>query len=330
MPTKEKSQENSTLLRRNASVTRRDFLVAVSATACATPAAELAATCAAESRGPFRGKLCLFSKPLPEMDWRRLAQSAKQVSFDGIDLTVRKGGHVRPERVAEDLPRAVAAIRGQGLEVPMITTELVSIDDAAARPILSTAGKLSIPFFKPGYYQYRFVDVRRELETAGDEFSRLVDLGKQYGIQAGFHNHEGYIGEAVWDIARVMDRLDPKWAGYYFDVRHATAEGGVAGWKIATNLAMPRLKMIAVKDSYWEKTAKGWRQRNCPLGEGMVNWKYYFKALAQAGFHGPVSLHIEYEIPGSTTAAKEENALAAAQRDLAFLKAGLAEAYGTS
>jgi sugar phosphate isomerase/epimerase len=148
-------------------------------------------------------------------------------------------------------------------------------------------------------------------------------------MQVGFHNHEGYVGAAVWDIATVMDSLDPKWAGYYFDVRHATAEGGVGGWKIATNLVAPRLKMIAVKDFYWEKTpARGWQQRNCPLGEGMVNWKYYFKALARTGFHGPISVHLEYEIPGSTTAAKEDNTLAAAQRDLAFVKARLSEAYG--
>ncbi len=265
------------------------------------------------------------------MDWSRLAKSIKPIGFDGIDLTVRKGGHVRPERAAEDLPKAVETIREQGLDVPMITTELVSATDPAARPILSTAGRLSISFYKPGYYQYNFVDVRRELERAGDEFRALAELGRQYGVQVGFHNHEGYIGAAIWDIARIMDSLDPKWAGYYFDIRHATAEGGVAGWKIATNLVASRLKMIAVKDFYWEKTAtKGWRQRNCPLGEGMVNWKYYFQALARAGFQGPVSLHIEYEIPGSTTSAKEENTLAAAQRELAFLKAGLAEAFGTS
>lgn len=305
---------------------RRQFLAAVSASAAAEPPV---GTEAPSSRR-FEGVVCLFSKPLPEMDWARLARSVKLLGFDGIDLTVRNGGHIRPQRAAEDLPKAVSIIRDQGLAVPMITTELTSAEDPSARPILSAAGRLSIPFFKPGYYKYDFVDVRKELAMAGEEFRGLVELGKQYGMQAGFHNHEGNIGAPLWDIATVMNRLDPKWAGYYFDIRHATAEGGVAGWKIATNLVAPRLKMIAVKDFYWEKTpTKGWQQRNCPLGEGMVNWKYYFKALARAGFQGPVSLHLEYEIPGSTVAAREENTLAAARRDLAFLKAGLAGAYET-
>ena len=85
--------------------------------------------------------------------------------------------------------------------------------------------------------------------------------------------------------------------------------------------------MIAVKDFFWEKAATGWRIRNCPMGEGMVNWKAYFAMLAKAGFKGPISLHLEYELPGTTPDALEESTLAAAARDLAFVKARLTEAY---
>ncbi|HEX5084456.1 MAG TPA: sugar phosphate isomerase/epimerase family protein [Blastocatellia bacterium] len=275
----------------------------------------------------FNGDVCFFSKHLPDMDWTRLAQAVKKLGFGGIDLTVRPGGHVAPERAAEDLPETVAAIRAEGLSVPMITTGLTSAGDPAAKPILSTAGKLSIPFFKPGYYKYSFADVRGELKKAMNDFRALTEISKQSGVQCGFHNHEGNIGAQLWDVAQTIDQLDPKWVGYYFDIRHAVAEGGVAGWKIALNLAAPRIKMIAVKDSYWEKSNKGWRQVNCPLGQGMVDWRAYFKALRQAHFHGPISLHLEYDIPGATKAAVEENTLAAAQRDFEFLKARLQEAY---
>ena len=307
---------------------RRDFLAAASAAACATaisataPARPLAAT-----PRPYAGTLCLFSKPLPEMDWRRLAQAVKKLGFGGIDLTVRPEGHVLPERAQEDLPKAVGIIRDAGLEVPMITTALTSASDPTARPILSTAAKLSIPFFKAGYYQYKLVDVRRELAAAGEQFRGLVVLAGELGIQAGYHNHEEYIGAPVWDMASVIEPLDPRWAGFYFDARHATAEGGVGCWKIALNLVMPRLKMLAVKDFRWEKTKKGWQDLNCPLGEGMVNWKYVFNHLAAANFHGPISLHLEYEFPGATPAAREQSVLRAAARDLDFLKARVREAY---
>lgn len=308
-------------------LSRRDFLSTSTVALCA---ASSPATAVIEPRphGPFTGPLCVFSKPLPQLDWRKLAQASKRVGFDGIDLTVRTGGHVLPERAAEDLPKAVGIIREEGMQVPMITTELTSAEDPTARPILSTAANLSIPFFKVGYYRYKLVNVRKELEEAAAQFRRLVELSRQCGIQAGYHNHEAYIGAPVWDIASVIETLDPKWAGFYFDPRHAVAEGGVGGWKIATNLVMPRLKMVAIKDFRWEKTAKGWKDSNCPLGGGMVDWKYFSKTLAGSGFHGPISLHIEYEVPGDTPAIREENILAALKRDLQFLKARLEEAYG--
>jgi sugar phosphate isomerase/epimerase len=300
---------------------RRDFIKSASAFAAASMLPKAA---------EFNGPICLFSKHLPAMDWARLAQAVKKLGFGGIDLTVRPGGHVAPERAADDLPKAVAAIRAEGLSVPMITTALTSAQDPTAKPILSSTGKLSIPFFKPGYYRYSFTDVRGELQKAMNDFRSLTELSKQSGVQCGFHNHEGYIGAQLWDVAQTIDHLDPKWVGYYFDIRHAVAEGGGAGWKIALNLAAPRIKMIAVKDSYWEKSSRGWRQVNCPLGQGMVDWKSYFKTLRQANFHGPISLHLEYEIPGATKAAQEENTLAAAARDMDFLKAHLLEIYSNT
>jgi len=307
-------------------LSRRHFLELSSVAACAASMGTAVAP-GAFAAEPYKGTFCFFSKPLPQMNWRQLAQAAKRMGFGGIDLTVRPGGHVRPDRAAEDLPQAVAAIRREGLEVPMITTALTSAADITARPILSTAAKVAIPYFKPGYYQYKLVDVRRELEEAGAQFRGLVELSTQCGIQAGYHNHEEYIGAPVWDMASVIEPLDSRWVGFYFDPRHAVAEGGVGGWKIATHLVLPRLKMVAVKDFFWERTPKGWVTKNCPLGEGMVDWKYFFNALATSGFEGPISLHLEYDVEGDTEAARQGNLLAALQHDLEFLKARVRDAY---
>ena len=323
--------DRDNVTRRGKVCTRRDFLAIASATACTTAvSAPAPVRPATPARQPYTGAFCLFSKPLPGMDWRRLARAAKGLGLGGIDLTVRPEGHVLPERAQEDLPQAVGIIREEGLDVPMISTALTSAFDATARPILSTAARLSIPFFKPGYYQYKLVDVRRELAAAGEQFRGLVAMAGELGIQAGYHNHEEYIGASVWDMASVIGPLDPRRAGFYFDARHATAEGGVGGWKIALNLVMPRLKMVAVKDFRWVKTAKGWQDLNCPLGEGMVDWKYVFNQLAEAGFHGPISLHLEYEFLGATPAAREQSVLQAAAHDLDVLKARIREAYGSS
>src|SRR5215213_4589261 len=150
-------------------------LAAVASTGAAALAAEAspkAARASQERAGAvagFRGNLCFFSKHLPRMNARELAQSLKALGFDGVDLTVRPGGHVDPKRVAAELPVFVDAIRHEGMAVPMITTELLSDADPVAQPTLETAARLKIPFYKTGYYRYAFVDVRKELEAAGKQ-----------------------------------------------------------------------------------------------------------------------------------------------------------------
>jgi L-ribulose-5-phosphate 3-epimerase len=285
--------------------------------------------------GPFRGTFCLFSKPVPQLGWLELAQSAKRAGFGGIDLTVRKEGHVLPQNVEVDLPKAAAIIRGEGMEVSMITTELLSADDPTAIPILAMAAKLSIPVIKPGYYHYKFVDVRKELEEAGCQFRSLVALAHQHGVQVGFHNHSGVIGAPVWDISRVMDNLDPEAAGYYFDLAHATIEGSLEGWRISSNLTMPRLKMISAKDFYWEKSeTRGWQIRVVPMGEGMCHWKEYLKMVAASNFQGLISYQLEYPIEGvsdsqgrALTYDKCQAVMEAATRELVTLKSLVHEAY---
>ena len=188
---------------------------------------------------------------------------------------------------------------------------------------------------KPGYYHYKFVNVLAELEEAGRRFGGLVELAGKHGVQVGYHNHDGYIGAPTWDMARVIEPLDPRWCGYYFDLSQATTEGGVGGWKIAANLVMPRLRMIAAKDFVWKQVGgHRWEAENVPLGQGMAHWKEYVQTLAQSDFHGPITIHEEYSIPGVSDSqgialAREKvpQVMAAAKTDLDYLKSLIREAY---
>ncbi len=262
---------------------------------------------------------CLFSKHLPELNWSDLGRAVKDAGFDGVDLTVRPAGHVLPERAADDLPRAIEALTAQGVRVPMITTDLTSASVPFARPLLQAAARSGVKFFKTGYWRYSSSpDVRAQVADTGKALEGLAALARECGIEMGFHNHQAYIGAALWDIAPFIDRLDARWAGYYFDPRHAVAEGGGGAWKAATHLVAPRLKMVAVKDCRWVKSPKGWEIENCPLGEGQVDWAFVGKALTDAKFGGPISVHLEYEIPSGT-----KQTLAAARRDLAFARSVL-------
>ena len=62
-----------------------------------------------------RLKIHIFSKHLQFLNYQDLAEAAAEMGFDGIDLTVRPKGHVLPERVESDMPKAVEAMRKVGL-----------------------------------------------------------------------------------------------------------------------------------------------------------------------------------------------------------------------
>jgi sugar phosphate isomerase/epimerase len=263
-----------------------------------------------------RPTICIFSKHMAQFGYEELGKKAKEVGFEGVDLTVRAKGHVEPEKAATDLPRAYDAIRAAGLSVPMITTGLLKAGEAPARPTLSTAAKLKIPFWKPGYYRYQKLDtpgvVERTLAEVKPQIEGLVGLSKEYGITCGFHNHSGdYVGAPVWDTRGLIANLDPKAIGYYLDPAHATIEGGLGNWRITMNMVAPRLKMVAMKDFYWTKANGKPKLVWCPMGEGMVDWPKVFANLKTANFTGPLTLHVEYE-------TKDE--LAAIAKDFDFVR----------
>ncbi len=306
---------------------RRDVLMASAAAAVVGKAAAAAEDGAGKKNaaGVRPGPVCLFSKHLPMMKPGPMAKACKALGFGGIDLTVRPGGHVEPKVVEAELPGAVEAIRAEGMAVPLVTTELLEASDPTARPILKAAGKLGVPLFKPGYYKYAYQDVRRELREAGGKLRGLCEVARREKVQLGFHNHGEMLGGAVWDAIEIVGPLDARWAGYYFDTRHAFAEGGQSAWKLASHLVGPRCKAVSVKDFHWEKTSKGWTIRKVPLGQGMVDVAGIFTILARYGFAGPISLHLEYDIEGGA-----DGVLKAAERDLGVLNKKLAEVYGAA
>src|SRR6202789_1700471 len=106
-----------------------------------TPNADAAETTAGS---PGKLKICIFSKHLQWASVNDAAAIARDIGFDGVDLTVRAGVHVLPDRLETDLPAAVEAVRRAGLTVPMISTEITSVQTPHVEAMLKTASQLGI------------------------------------------------------------------------------------------------------------------------------------------------------------------------------------------
>lgn len=274
----------------------------------------------------------VFSKHLHWLSWSDMALVVKEMGFDGIDLTVRPEGHVLPEKVEKDLPKAVAAIRKQGLEVHMITTAITKAAEPYTIPILKTAGELGIKNYRLGWFSYnKNLSTPDNISNFKKQLQELGELNKTYKIHGDYQNHAGsYFGAAVLDLWMALKELDAEWIGNQYDIRHATVEGSHS-WPIGFGLLQPYIKTINLKDFQWAKKDGKWVEENVPLGNGMVDLNKYFKLVDESKFRGPVCLHYEYELGGAENGARtltipKEKVLEAMKRDLNTFK-GLYKTY---
>jgi L-ribulose-5-phosphate 3-epimerase len=297
-----------------------------------------AATAGAVALGPGRAvgapapaaafSVSVFSKHLPYLDYRALAETAAEAGFDGIDLTVRPAGHVLPERVTDDLPKAVEAARAAGVSVPMMTTALTSTRDPYAEAILRTAGRLGIRDYRLGSLDYsRSRGILGTLDALRAPLRDLAALNEGWGIRGGYQNHAGErVGAAVWDLWLLLRDVGSPWLGCQYDVRHAIIEGGTS-WVNGLRLIAPFIHTLDVKDGHWAKTDVGWQALTVPLGEGVVDLVAFFRLLAEVGVRAPISMHFEYPFPEEGGPAERRRAaVALMRRDRERLRSAMAEA----
>ena len=277
---------------------RRQFGVGIAA---AFLAGSIRTTGISAASPASRINLCVFSKHLQWLGYEEMARAAADLGFDGIDLTVRPGGHVEPEQVKKDLPRAIKAIQAVGLKIPMITTAITDAVDPASAAILKTAARQGIGHYRLGYFRYEpEQSISETLALARKKLEGLEALNRRLGICGDYQNHAGsrYVGASIWDLRELLRDLDPRWLGCQFDIRHATVEGGLS-WSTDFRAVEARTHTLVLKDFRWKRNEGNWSLENCPIGSGMVRFKEYFELLKASGFSGPASLHFEYPLGGA-------------------------------
>jgi sugar phosphate isomerase/epimerase len=280
-------------------------------------------------------KVAIFSKHLQFLAGGSLAASVAELGFDGLDITVRKGGHVEPAQVSQNLPALAAMLSGHGLEVPMVTTDIVDAETPFAEDILKTMARLGIRNYRFGGFKW---EARQpydaQLERMKPRLAKLAALNAKYQACAMYHTHSGagLVGASIWDLYILMKDLDPKAMGVNYDVGHATIEGGLGGWIDSFKITGAHLRGIAVKDFLWEQDAKGnWREEWKPIGEGMVRFPQFFAMVAEAGFAGPLQIHYEYPLGGANNGTRKitvsrEEVFSAMKKDLVKVRGYLGQA----
>lgn len=275
----------------------------------------------AEKEGNLeRYEFCTFTKAIQHLSYEENAKAMADIGFDGIESAVRPKGQVEPERVKEDLPRLVEALKAKGLVLSVMTSGLNEVSaEQRTEEVLRTAAKLGIKRYRMNYYRY---DLTKPIRSQIDEFrprlKDLVALSREAGIKPIYQNHSGknYFGGPVWDLASVLDDYSPEEIGVAFDIGHATVEGA-RDWPLNFARIREHLDTVYLKEPVWQNNELSFG----PLGEGAVD-KSFYKVLTQSGFRGTVSVHVEYL--GHNGETPTETILAAMAKDFATARTLLA------
>lgn len=274
----------------------------------------------------------VFSKHLQFLDYQHTAEVAAEIGFDGVDLAVRPRGHVLPENVETDLPKAVAAIKKAGLEAKLMTTAIIDADDATNEKLLKTAGEQGIRYYRTNWLKYdKGDDIVQLMPGFQKKLTALARLNEQYGVYGGYQNHAGpqYMGAPIWDIAYLLREINHPNLGSQYDIRHATVEGGLS-WPLGLQYIHPQINTLVIKDFRWEKVNGQWKVYNTPLGEGMVDFPAFFQKVKEMNIRVPISVHFEYEMPEKDESLSEsekvKQTVSVMKKDVDALKGYLSEA----
>ncbi|WP_407557557.1 TIM barrel protein [Winogradskyella sp. 4-2091] len=281
-------------------LSRRKFIKKAGITVAAMPFAPLLINMSSGIADDKPLDIHLFSKHLQFLDIKEAAEVAAELGFNGLDLTVRPKGHVLPEDVLTDLPKAIKYIKSVGSTCKMITTAITDINKSYDLDIIKTAAQQDVQYYRMNWYKYHeALTMEESIAIYQEQIKNLGEINKQHNIIGCYQNHAGTkVGASYWEINQILDSVDLDYFGVQYDIRHAMVDGGLS-WENGLKLLNDKIQTIVLKDYKWAKVDGKYKVINVPIGEGMVDFNKYFKLLKSYGLNPPTSLHLEYSLGGA-------------------------------
>ena len=313
---------------------RRDFLAAALA---APGAAALAGprddSPADDAPAVGRPPVGVFTKSFQDWPIPKVCAAFAELGVDGLDLTVRPGGHIAPENAAAELPAAVAAAQSEGLKVLFLTTGITDAGPAADR-LLGAAADGGVGAVKLGYFRPDGSPLPDRIDAVRRTLAEVAVLAEKRGVTACLHTHSGdYLPSHGTLLYMLLRDLPPAAVGAYVDTLHMHVEGGDAGWRQGLELVAPWLRLCAVKNYRWEPAGRDgfgmrqWKETVVPIADGVSPIPAFVRELKRRGFAGAFSLHSEYRGGSSFENLDAPGVLAQTREDWAFLRGVLDEMW---
>lgn len=264
-------------------------------------------------------ELALFAKPWKNLPLPALAAHIRALGFDLIELPVRPGFQVEPDKIERDLPAAVKLLREQGLGVLNVTAAL-PLDDERLYSACAAAGVTMnrVMFHRQGDRDYwtAEADARRQLDSA-------LPFCQRYDMRIGVQNHSGsFVPVNEMGAYNLLKDYDPRHVAAIWDPAHNALEGMHSD--AALDILAPYLCVVNLKNAYWrrvtgpEAAVADWKIYWTSGAQGRASWRRVIAKLQAIDYQGPLCFSAEY----SDEARVDELIV----QDLAFARGLLAQA----
>jgi len=274
-------------------LSRREFLACALVSGAALAVSRTSGWSATGSQPP--SPIAVFSKIYQELklDFEAASALTADAGLDGVDCPVRAGGEILPEHAAEQLPAYAEVLARRKLGIKLLTTEITSTKSPYVEPVLRSAQKLGIRYYRFGFVTRKpGSSVETQMREVRAHLRDLSALNKELGMCILLQNHSPsgntvYLGGDLSELEQAVDGFDPEQIGVAFDIGHALVVHGDK-WREYFEALRPHFKIAYVKDV---KRTGSW----VPFGQGDIAGTGYFKLLREMNYIAPISLHIEFE-----------------------------------
>lgn len=264
-----------------------------------------------------RNLMTVFTKPWPDKGLAELADFVAGLGLDGVELPVRPGFQVPPEKVAADLPRAAKVFNEHGVAIRSVAgpedEATIAAMGEAGIPILRVMAKIDM---KIGYLA--------SVEQMRRRWDALLPALEKNKVTIGVQNHCDYFVGSAMGLVSLIGKYDRRHVAAVLDPAHC----GLAGEPddLAIEVAWPHLALVNLKSGFW-RMATGpevedvqWKKYWTSGRFGITSWPTVVRELKRRGYQGDYCLTAEYSNPDGSGDLKGEAVDRLIKQDVALAR----------
>ena len=238
--------------------------------------------------------MTVFTKPWPEKSLAELADFVVALGLDGVELPVRPGFQVPPEKVSSDLPRAARIFKEHGAAIR-------SVAGPEDEPTIRAMGEAGIPILRVMAKIDMKVGYMASIDAHRRRWDSLVPALEKHKVTIGVQNHCDYsVGSAI-GLVHLIGKYELRHVAAVLDPAHCGLDGEPDD--MAIDIAWPHLALVNLKSAFW-RMASGpeaedveWRKYWTTGRYGITSWPKVIRELSRRGYKGDYCLTAEYSNP---------------------------------